>query len=102
MKKIDEFDAAYRDRVRKAAMNAIILASHDPATNVAAMRNHEIYDALMEIMALLLATSKSSPSKIREISDDFSRSLRKRVAAIREDIEKSGRPFDVIHSDDLQ
>lgn len=46
---VDVFDSAYRDRVRDAVWKTIIEVSRDPETNVAALRNHEIYDALVWI-----------------------------------------------------
>jgi hypothetical protein len=44
-------------------------------------RNHEIYDALVWIQAMFLATSKeaSAPTKIRELANQFSKKLRQKT-----------------------
>jgi len=94
---VDVFDSAYRDRVREAVI--------DPETNVAALRNHEIYDALIWIQAMFLATSKeaSSPTKIRELSEQFAKKLRLKILEFKAAMEKQGSPFDaVIHTDEMQ
>ena len=66
-KDIDAFDRAYRDRIRDFVWNAILEASRDSATNVTSLRNYEIYDALLQLQAMILASSKeaSSASKMR-------------------------------------
>ena len=102
---VDVFDSAYRDRVRDAVWKTIIEVCRDPETNVAALRNHEIYDALVWIQAMFLATSKeaSSPTKIRELADQFSKKLRKKIPEFKAAFEKHGSPFDtVIHTDEMQ
>ena len=104
-KNIDEFDSAYRDRIHGALYKAIIEASRDSATNIAALRNHEIYDALMLLQAMFLSTSKEarSPTKIREISDNYAKLLRKRIKQFRAEYEKGNSPFnDVLHTDEIQ
>jgi hypothetical protein len=102
--KIDVFDAAYRDRIHDAALKAIMDASTDPATNVAALRNHEIYDALINLQAMILATSKDmgSPTKIRQIAEIFSKKLRRRIAEFKAEFEKNGTPFTVLHTNEMQ
>ena len=57
---IDAFDRAYCDRIRDAVWEAIIAASRDPATKVAQLRNYEIYDALLQLQAMILASSKEA------------------------------------------
>ena len=58
-------------------MHAIITASHDPATEVAQIRNYEIYDALLQLQAIILASSKEagSPIKMRGIGKGFAKRL---------------------------
>jgi len=101
---IDAFDRAYRDRVRDAVWQAIVEASRDPATGLSALRNYEIYDALLQIQAMILASSKESgsPAGMRTIGDEFAKRLRRLVAEFRKTYDREGVPFDVIHSDDVQ
>lgn len=103
-RQIDIFDSAYRDKVRDAVWAAIIAASRDSATGLAPLRNYEIYDALLQVQAMILASSKqaSSPTKTREIADEFAKRLRKHVAGFRKEYELHGAPFDVMHTEDLQ
>jgi hypothetical protein len=101
---IDVFDRAYRDRVCDAVWKAIVEAVRDPATGISPLRNYEVYDALLQIQAMILASSKESgsPAKLRSISDDFSRRLRRLVADLRKTYARDGAPFDVIHTDKMQ
>lgn len=101
---IDLFDRAYRDRVCDAVWKAIVEASRDPVTGISPLRNYEIYDALLQIQAMILASSKESgsPTKLRAAGDDFSRRLRRLVANFRKTYGREGVPFDVIHSDEMQ
>jgi hypothetical protein len=103
-RQIDSFDPVYRDRIREAVWAAIVAASRDPATGLAPVRNYEIYDALLQVQALILASSKqaSSPTKIREIANEFAKRLKKHVAAFKKTYARDGVPFDVLHTDDLQ
>ena len=104
LKQVDAFDQEYRDRVRDAVWKAIIGATRDPITNMAPLRNYEIYDALLQIQAMILATSKQaqSPSKMREIYHDFAKRLRKHVGQFKSTYELEGIPFSVIHTDEMQ
>jgi hypothetical protein len=74
---IDAFDRAYCSRIRDAVWDTIIAASRDPATNVAQLRNYEIYDALLQLQAMILASSKEagSPAKMRGIGNEFAKRL---------------------------
>ena len=75
---LDAFDRAYRDRILEAVWQAIIDASRDPATKIAQLRNYEIYDALLQPQAMILASSKeaSSATKMRGIGNEFAKRLR--------------------------
>lgn len=101
---IDVFDRAYRDRVRDAVWTAIVEASHDPATDLSPLRNYEIYDALLQIQAMILASSKESgsPTKMRTIGNEFAKRLRRLVAEFKKTYDREGVPFDIIHSDEIQ
>ncbi len=101
---IDAFDLAYRDRIRDFVWDAVLKSSHDPKTNVTALRNYEIYDALLQIQAMILASSKQagSPSEMRAISNDFAKRLRRLVAAFKKTYDHDGVPFAVMHTDELQ
>jgi hypothetical protein len=103
-KEMDVFDRAYRDRVRDAVWEAIIGASRDPTTNIAPLRNYEIYDALLQLQAMILASSKqaNSPAKMREIGDQFAKRLRRLVAEFKRTYDRDGVPFAVIHTDEIQ
>jgi len=103
-RKIDDFDRAYCDRIRDVVWEAIIAAARDPATGTASLRNYEIYDALLQLQALLLASSKdaSSPAKMREIGNEFSKRLRRLVAELKKTYDRSGVPFAVVHTDEIQ
>jgi len=104
MKDIDVFDRPYCDRIREAVWNAIVEASRDPQTKVAALRNYEIYDALLQLQAMILASSKetSSPAKARETCNAFAKRLRRLIGEFRERYDQAGMPFDVIHTDEMQ
>lgn len=71
---------------------------------MAPLRNYEIYDALLQIQAMILASSKESgsPVKMREIGGDFSKRLRRLVADFRKIYVREGAPFDIVHSDEMQ
>ena len=60
---LDAFDRAYRDRILQAVWQAIIDASRDPTTKTAQLRNYEIYDALLQTQAMILASSKEASSE---------------------------------------
>jgi len=100
---IDIFDPLYRDKVRDAVWDAIVAASRDPTTGLAPLRNYEIYDALLQVQAMIIASSKqaSSPTKTREIVNELAKRLRTHVATLKEAYERDGVPFEVLHTDDL-
>lgn len=101
---IDVFDRAYCDRVREVVWEAIIEASRDPTTSIAPLRNYEIYDALLQLQAMILASSKqaNSPTKMRAIGDQFAKRLRRLVAEFKRTYDRDGVPFAVIHTDEIQ
>ena len=103
-RQIDNFDRAYRDRIRNAVWGAILEASRDPATNTAPLRNYEIYDALLQLQAIILASSKQagSVSEMRVIGAQFARRLRRLVAEFKKSYDRDGAPFAVLHTDDMQ
>src|ERR1051326_174777 len=103
-RKIDDFDRAYCDRIRDVVWEAISVPARDPATGTASLRNYEIYDALLQLQALLLASSKDagSPTKMREIGNDFAERLRRLVAEFKKTYERNGVPFAVVHTDEMQ
>ena len=103
-KEIDVFDRAYRDRVREAVWEAIIEASRDPTTSIAPLRNYEIYDALLQLQAMILASSKqaNSPTKMRVIGDQFAKRLRRLVAEFKKTYDRDGVPFAAIYTDETQ
>jgi hypothetical protein len=102
--KIDVFDREYCDRIRNLVWEAITQGSRDPTTNLASLRNYEIYDALLQIQAMILAGSKDShsPTKMRMIGIEFAKRLRRLVAEFRKAYGRDGLPFDVIHTDEMQ
>jgi hypothetical protein len=102
--KIDSFDRAYRDRIRDAVWDAILVASRDSTTNVAPLRNYEIYDALLQLQAIILASSKQagSPSEMRAIGAQFAKRLRRLVAEFEKSYDRDGVPFAVVHTDEVQ
>ncbi len=103
-REIDVFDSAYRDKVREAVWTAVVIASRDPVTGLAPVRNYEVYDALLQVQAMIIAGSKqaSSPAKIREIANELSKRLRKHIVKIKKAYERDDIPFDVLHTDELQ
>lgn len=103
-RQIDIFDPIYRDKVRDAVWAAIVDASRDPATGLAPVRNYEVYDALLQVQAMILASSEkaSSPTKTREIANELAKRLRIHVVSFRNAYERDGVPFDVLDTDDLQ
>ena len=103
-KQIDNLDPAYRDRMRDAVWNAILEASRDPTTNMATLRNYEIYDALLQLQAIILASSKqaASAAEMRVIGAQFARRLRRLVAEFKKTYDRDGAPFAVLHTDEMQ
>lgn len=104
VKEIDHFDRAYRDRIRENVWEAIISASRDPTTKVVPLLNYEIYDALLQIQAMILASSKqaNSPTKLRAIGNEFAKRLRRLATEFKKTYDHEGVPFDVIHTDEMQ
>lgn len=74
-KEIDVFDRAYCDRIRDIVWSAILEGTRDPVTNMSALRNYEIYDALLQIQAMIVASAKqaSSPTEMRTIGKSLQR-----------------------------
>jgi hypothetical protein len=103
-KEIDGFDRAYRDRIRDIVWDAILEGSRDAATNAAVLRNYEIYDALLQIQAMILASSKQARSltEMRATGNEFAKRLRRLVAEFKKTYDRDGVPFTVIHTDELQ
>lgn len=101
---VDVFDRTYCDRIREAVWEAIVAASRNSVTNAARVRNYEIYDALLQLQAMILASSKEadSPAKMREISNEFAKRLRRLVAEFKQAYDREGVPFAVIHTDEMQ
>jgi hypothetical protein len=48
-----------------------------------------------------LSKHASSPTKTREIANEFAKRLKKHVAAFKKAYARDGVPFDVMHTDDL-
>jgi hypothetical protein len=103
-KDIDVFDQAYCERIRDAVWKTIIETSRDPKTKIAALRNYEIYDALLQLQAMILASSKEtgSPIRTRETCSAFAKRLWRLIAEFKEEFDLDGVPFDVVHSDEVQ
>jgi len=101
---VDAFDRAYCDRIREAVWAAIIASSRDPVTNVAQLRNYEIYDALLQLQAMILASSKEagSPTEMHRIGKEFAKRLRRLVAAFKQSYDRDGLPFGVVDTDEIQ
>ena len=101
---IDAFDSAYCDRIRDAVWHTIIATSRDPATQIAQLRNYEIYDALLQLQAMILASSKEagSPAKMRGIGNEFAKRLSRLVAEFKRSYDREGLPFGVVHTDEMQ
>jgi len=101
---LDAFDRAYRDRILQAVWEAIVDASRDPSTKIAQLRNYEIYDALLQTQAMILASSKeaSSATEMRGISSEFAKRLRRLVAEFKNAYDREGLPFGVMHTDKIQ
>lgn len=104
VREIDDFDREYCDRIRDVVWEAIIAAARDPTTGMASLRNYEIYNALLQLQAILLASSKeaSSPTKMREIGNEFSKRLRRLVVEFKKTYDRDGAPFAVVHTDEMQ
>ncbi len=105
MKPASEFDHDYCRKIQDACLKAILEASIDPATNTAMLRNAEISNALLRIMATMAATSKSanSPTAVRHLAEEYARDFRRLVAATQAELDKtSDAPFTVLHQDELQ
>lgn len=64
-KGIDVFDRAYCKRIRDVVWEAILEALRDRTTNIASLRNYAIYDALLQLQAMILASSKEAGSPVK-------------------------------------
>lgn len=75
----------YEHVVFEAVWKAIVQATHDPETNVAMLRSGEICNALTFLQALFLSTSDdvSSPTKLREWCNEYSKKLYRRTLEMR-------------------
>jgi hypothetical protein len=53
---------------------------------------------------MILASSKeaASPTKMRTISDQFAKRLRRLVAEFKKTYDRDGLPFAVVHTDEMQ
>ena len=94
----------YQAAVREAAWKEMLLALKDPETNQVILRNEDIVEALMDIQAIMLSTSKEtdSPTKLWKWCDEFSKRLRIKTAAARDSAQTQGPIGDVIHLDEHQ
>ena len=103
-RQIDNFDRDYRDRIRDAVWDAILEASRDSTTNLVSLRNYEIYDALLQLQAIILASSRQagSAAEMRLIGDQFAKRLRRLVAEFKKTYDRDGAPFTVLHTDEMQ
>ena len=97
-------DRAYCERIRDVVWHAIIEAVRDPTSGAAPLRNYEIYDALLQLQAMILASSKEagSPTKMRTVSGQFAKRLRRLVAEFKKAYDHDGTPFAVVHTDEMQ
>ena len=98
----DAFDREYRDHPRRR-VEGDHRSNARPNTNMAPLRNYEIYDALLQIQAMILASSKQaqSPNKMRGIYHDFAERLPKHVGEFKSTYELEGIPLGVIHIDEM-
>jgi len=89
MKPLGQFDRDYADRMTKAMTGAMV--------EVALLRNGEIYDALLTIMASILATSKETdtPRGVRLMAEAMAKDLAQRIARCREEMKGKTMPFEV-------
>jgi hypothetical protein len=101
---IDAFDRAYCDRIREGVWAAIIACSREPVTSVAQLRNYGIYDALLQLQAVILASSKEagSPTEMHRIDKEFAKKLRRLVAEFQQSYDRDSLPFGVVHTDEIQ
>ena len=86
MKKIDQIEGLtdegsnteYQKLVFDAAFKGIMEAVIHPETNQALLRNEDVIEALLNIQALVLHTSKevSTPKKLRTTCEQFAKRLK--------------------------
>jgi hypothetical protein len=79
-----EYDPQHEKALLKAITEAIFLTSMVSDVNVAAIRTGECAEALLTVLAGVLAMSPSatrSPAAIRKTVDDLGKRLRSKVAA---------------------
>jgi hypothetical protein len=94
------FDKEYQDKITSAVLKAIMLASMDEAKKTAMLRNEDISEALIGIMAVMMATSKELKSRtaLRKWCEDFSKRLQRLII----EAQSQPPPFDVIHVSEKQ
>ncbi len=105
MKPAGEFDHDYSRKIQDACLKAILEASINSATNTAMLRNAEISNVLLRIMATMTATSKSanSPTAVRRMAEEIAKDFRRLVTANRAELDKtSDPPFAILHQGELQ
>lgn len=95
---LETIDREYRDRVSKAIVEAVLLASLDPSGKVAIIRSGEVIEALLDLLALYSATSDatSSPTKRRQFTETVSKRLFRLIGAARQEIAEGGSPMTVV------
>lgn len=90
MNTFDKFDTAYREKIASAVWDAIEAASRDPLSGLSPMRNREVYSALINVMAMLLAQSSAPAQAINQIAGQLQETLVERAgwarSAMREDM----------------
>lgn len=85
----------YEARLNTALFKAVLEVSMDPKTKVPVIRNGEVIDASLKLIAMLAATSSetSSPKKAREFTEVLAKQLQNLIAASQKISEKGGMIF---------
>ena len=94
----------YQNLVREAAWHGMLEALRELNPDQLLLRNEDIIDALIDIQAIMLSTSKQADTttKLRKECDEYAKRLRIRATAARESAEKDGPLGDIIHLDEMQ
>lgn len=100
----DVDDKAYRDRLVLALTKALAEASWEVSEGVPVVRDRDAVMALLELIAMLTATSErtSTPQLTKEFCDDMGSRLQTMIVNAQADFKKRGSPFTLVHEKDVQ
>jgi len=92
----------YLKRLQDALIEAVLKASIDPKTKVAAVYQGEIVTASIGLIAMFAGTSKGvdTPQKLRLFGEECDKRIRQAIKQVQEHARAGQLPFDTMHADE--